>query len=115
MSATLHRRYADRCVAARIAKKLDISDRGWYHFTLFEGWVRDKLLLRGGTRTHTLRGAKTEKSTDASRELQDAIYNHRRTGPLIPTWLYKRNRKEMEKQMKAVAKKMVKDALKSIE
>ena len=63
-----------------------------------------------------LEGAKTVASiTEASRELQDAIYNHRRTGPLIPTWLYKRDRKEMEKQMQAVAQEMVEEALKSMD
>lgn len=61
------------------------------------------------------KGTKVEESTDASRELQDAIYNHRRTAPLIPTWLYKRDRKVMEKQMQAVAQEMVEDALKSMD
>lgn len=63
-----------------------------------------------------LEGAKTVASiTGASRELQDAIYNDRRTGPLIPTWLYKHKKKKMDEQMKAIANEMVEEALKSMD
>lgn len=34
-----------------------------------------------------------------SRELQDAIYNHRASGPLVFDWLYYRLRRSLEKQM----------------
>ncbi|MCY4401000.1 MAG: S-4TM family putative pore-forming effector [Candidatus Poribacteria bacterium] len=53
----------------------------------------------------------TGELTYACRELQDGIFNHRRTGPLIFTWLYKRYRKEMERQMNEAADEMVEEAL----
>lgn len=63
-----------------------------------------------------LERAKTVASiTGASRELQDAIYNDRRTGPLIPTWLYKLNKKKMDEQTEAIANEMVEEALKSMD
>ena len=49
-----------------------------------------------------------------SRELQDEIYNHRRTSPLIFDWLYKRLRKEDEEVMNKAANVLVTEALKSL-
>ena len=56
-------------------------------------------------------GANIEELTDACRELQDGIFNHRRTGPLIFTWLYNRYRQEMERQMNETTDEMVEAAL----
>lgn len=79
---------------------------------------KKSVVLLGKLKTHTeslwkkaLTGANTTELTYACRELQDGIFNHRRTGPLIFTWLYKRYRKEMERQMNETAKKMVEEAL----
>ena len=49
-----------------------------------------------------------------SRELQDEIYNHRRTSSLIFDWLYKRLRKEDEEVMNKAANELVTEALKSL-
>ena len=62
----------------------------------------------------TLTGATPEEITAASRELQDSIYNHRRTGSLIFDWLYKHHRKDMEKQMKESANELIKEVLESL-
>lgn len=52
----------------------------------------------------------TEQELGArSRELQDAIYNHRVASPLIFEWVYNRLRPGMEAKMHAGAAKLVKD------
>lgn len=58
-----------------------------------------------------LKGVSVEELTRKSRSLQDEIYNHRRTSPLIFDRLYKRYRKEMEEQMNRAMDKMIEDAL----
>lgn len=42
-----------------------------------------------------------------SRELQDAIYNHRVSSPLIFDWIYNRLRSQMEERMNAGAQELV--------
>lgn len=49
-----------------------------------------------------------------SRELQDAIYNHRRTSSLIFDWLYNCLRRKDEELMNRAAEELVNEALKSI-
>ena len=56
-----------------------------------------------------------EKLTDASRELQDAIYNRRLTDPPIFDWFYKHHRTDMEKLMIEAVDEMVKEALNSMD
>ena len=80
------------------------------------------VVLLGKLKTHTenlwkkaLTGANTTELTYACRELQDGIFNHRRTGPLIFTWLYKRYRQEMERQMNETSDEMVEEALKFLQ
>ena len=58
--------------------------------------------------------ANPDELTRDSRELQDAIYNHRRTSPLIFDWLYRHLRKDDEELMNKAADAMVKDALESL-
>ena len=58
--------------------------------------------------------ANSEELTRDSRDLQNEIYNHRRTCPLIFDWLYTYLRKEHEDQMNKAADEMVKDALESL-
>ena len=55
--------------------------------------------------------ANSEVLTNDARELQDEIYNHRRTSPLIFDWLYKHLRREDEELMNRAAEDMVKEAL----
>lgn len=62
-----------------------------------------------------LTGANSKELTYACRELQDGIFNHRRTGPLIFSWLYEWYKKEMEKQMNEAANEMVEEALQFLE
>jgi hypothetical protein len=62
-----------------------------------------------------LGGVSPEELTHNSRDLQDEIYNHRRTSPLIFNRLYKRYRKEMEEQMNGAVDKLIEDALKCLE
>jgi len=50
-----------------------------------------------------------KKISTWSRELQDAIYNHRVSNPLIFDWFYKRCRPAMEGQMNAGAEHWVKE------
>ena len=80
------------------------------------------VVLLGKLKTHAeslwkkaLTGANIEELTYACRELQDGIFNHRRTGPIIFTWLYERYRQEMERQMNEAADEMVEEALKFLE
>ena len=42
-----------------------------------------------------------------SRELQDAIFNHRASSPLIFDWVYNLLRRRMEEQMNAGADQLV--------
>jgi hypothetical protein len=42
-----------------------------------------------------------------SRELQDAIFNHRASSPLIFDWVYNFLRRRMEEQMNAGADQLV--------
>ena len=58
---------------------------------------------------------KPDAITDASRDLQNEIYNHRRTCPLIFDWLYKYLRKEHEELMNKATDVMVKEALESLQ
>ena len=62
-----------------------------------------------------LGNTKPDELARDSRELQDEIYNHRRTSPLIFDWLYKRLRKEDEEVMNKAANVLVTEALKSLE
>ena len=55
-----------------------------------------------------------EKLGVASRELQDAIYNHRRSRPIIFDWVYKLLRKKHEALMNKAADEMVNEALESL-
>ena len=52
--------------------------------------------------------------TDASRELQDAIYEHRRTGPPIFDWFYERHRADMEDLTIDAVEEMVEKALETM-
>lgn len=61
-----------------------------------------------------LSNANPDELTRASRELQNEIYNLRRTSPLIFDWLYERPKKEDEKLMNIAAGEMVKKALESL-
>jgi len=49
-----------------------------------------------------------------SRELQDEIYNHRQSCPLIFNWIYKMLRRQHEEQMNKGAHELVDEALRSI-
>ena len=57
-----------------------------------------------------LKDGDSDELTGAARELQDAIYNHRRTSPLIPDWLYNLLQKEDENLMNKAAENLVKEA-----
>jgi hypothetical protein len=48
-----------------------------------------------------------------SRELQDEIYNHRQSSPLIFDWIYARLRRQHEEQMNKAASELVDEALAS--
>jgi SMODS-associating 4TM effector domain len=50
-----------------------------------------------------------EQSTVVSRALQNEIYDHRRTSPLLFDWIYKRLRDEMEGHMKTISDRMIED------
>ncbi|MBC8461192.1 MAG: hypothetical protein H8D67_24675, partial [Deltaproteobacteria bacterium] len=54
-----------------------------------------------------------EKLTIKSRALQDEIYNHRCTNPLIFDWIYRRLRNANEEQMNKAADVLVNEALMS--
>ena len=62
-----------------------------------------------------LSGADPDELTRDSRKLQDEIYNHRRTSPLIFDWLYRHLKKEDEELMNKAANELVTEALKSLE
>lgn len=57
-----------------------------------------------------LGNATIEEVTEASRELQDAIFAHRASSPLIFNWLYKPMRPKMESNMNSGAEYWVKQA-----
>ena len=59
--------------------------------------------------------ANPDELTRGARELQDEIYNHRRTSPLIFDWLYKHLRREDEELMNKAANELVTEALKILE
>ena len=61
-----------------------------------------------------LDNANPEELNRASRELQDAIYNHRQSRPIIFDWVYRLLRKEHEKLMNKAAEEMVNEALESL-
>lgn len=58
-----------------------------------------------------LAGASAEDLTLSSRALQDAIYRHRASNPLVLDWLYNRLRKKSEAQAKHAAEKLVAEAV----
>lgn len=59
-------------------------------------------------------GENPDELTRSARELQDEIYNHRRTSPLIFDWLYNLLRRQDEELMNRSAEDMVKEALESL-
>jgi hypothetical protein len=59
--------------------------------------------------TQSSSGATEEYLSIRSRELQDAIYNHRVSSPLIFDWVYNRMRRGMEERMNAGAEELVND------
>jgi hypothetical protein len=58
-----------------------------------------------------LAGASVEDLTLSSRALQDAIYRHRASNPLVFDWLYNRLRKKSEAQAKHAAETLVAEAV----
>lgn len=52
-------------------------------------------------------GATEQEISMRSRELQDAIYNHRVSSPLIFDWIYNHLRSRMEENMSAGAQELV--------
>lgn len=58
-----------------------------------------------------LAGASEEDLTLNSRALQDAIYRHRASNPLVFDWLYNRLRQKSEAQAKHAAEKLVAEAV----
>lgn len=58
-----------------------------------------------------LTGASAEDLTQSSRALQDAIYRHRASNPLVFDWLYNRLREKSETQAKHAAEKLVAEAV----
>ena len=122
-------------LTATVAISIGLMKKGW----AFEKWIlaviipliplflfgiqqlvehHKSVMLLDKLKTHAenlwkkaLTGANTEELTHACRELQDGIFNHRRTGPLIFTWLYKHYRQEMERQMNETTDEMVEEAL----
>ena len=58
-----------------------------------------------------LAGASAEDLTLNSRALQDAIYRHRASNPLVFDWLYNRLRQKSEAQAKHAAEKLVAEAV----
>lgn len=58
-----------------------------------------------------LGGASAEDLTLSSRALQDAIYRHRASNPLVFDWLYNSLRKKSEEQAKHAVEKLVVDAV----
>ncbi len=57
-------------------------------------------------------GLSPDEAADRSRELQDAIYNHRVASPLVFDFMYRFQRKDYEAQMNAGAEHFVADYLK---
>ncbi|MGE6213898.1 S-4TM family putative pore-forming effector [Comamonas aquatica] len=58
-----------------------------------------------------LAGASAEDLTLSSRALQDAIYRHRASNPLVFDWLYNRIRQKSEAQAKHAAEQLVAEAV----
>lgn len=58
-----------------------------------------------------LAGASAEDLTQSSRALQDAIYRHRASNPLVFDWLYNRLREKSEAQAKHATEKLVAEAV----
>ncbi len=56
-------------------------------------------------------GATEQELSARSRELQDAIYNHRVSSPLIFDWIYNRLRRRMEERMNAGAEQLVNELM----
>jgi hypothetical protein len=56
---------------------------------------------------HSRRGGTEQEISMRSRELQDAIYNHRASSPLIFDWVYSLLRRKMEERMNAGAEHWV--------
>ena len=52
-------------------------------------------------------GATEQEISTRSRELQDAIFNHRASSPLIFDWVYNLLRRKMEERMNAGAEHWV--------
>ena len=57
----------------------------------------------------SLAGTAEDEISMRSRELQDAIFNHRASSPLIFDWIYNLMRKRMEDRMNAGAEKFVEE------
>jgi hypothetical protein len=57
-----------------------------------------------------LKGAKPRELEKGSRELQDAIYQHRASSPLVFDWIYYRLRKRNEDEAKHTAEVLVRQA-----
>lgn len=60
--------------------------------------------------TKALEGASDEELTVGSRQLQDAIYQHRASAPLVFDWVYYRMRPRNESEAHAAAEEFVKQA-----
>jgi hypothetical protein len=58
-----------------------------------------------------LAGASADDLTLSARALQDAIYRHRASNPLVFDWLYNRLRKKFEAQAKHAAERLVAEAV----
>ena len=63
-----------------------------------------------GLWANAIKNGDTDELTDAARELQDAIYNHRRTSPLIFDKFYDCLKREDENLMNKAAEEYVKEA-----
>lgn len=63
-----------------------------------------------GLWANALKNGDSDELTNASRELQDAIYNHRRTSPLIFDKVYDWLKRENENLMNKAAEEYVKEA-----
>ena len=60
--------------------------------------------------TKALEGASDEELKVGSRQLQDAIYQHRASAPLVFDWVYYRMRSKNEREAHAAAEEFVKQA-----
>jgi hypothetical protein len=59
-------------------------------------------------------GASAEELTLSARALQDAIYRHRASNPLVFDWLYNRLRMKSEEQAKHAVEKLVAEAVRKL-